>query len=139
MPQPSHTLMFIDDDEHFVYLLKRLTRKIGSVQNVMTAAHGESAIEILRQLLAEKTGVPTIIFVDVNMPVMNGHEFLKAFQALSVEHPELKSIVHIVMLTSSNDQRDRDLAMGTGIVSDYLVKQSAAEMKKDIERILVAI
>ena len=139
MSQPSHTLMFIDDDEHFIYILKRLTSKIEFVKSVITAGHGASAIGLLKQLLAEKAELPTVIFVDVNMPVMNGHEFLEAFQALSAERPELKSIVHIVMLTSSSDQRDRDRAMATGIVSDYMVKQSATEMKKIIEGLLLAI
>ena len=131
--------MFIDDDEHFIYILKRLASKIEFVNSVITAGHGENAIGLLKQLLAEKTELPTVIFVDVNMPVMNGHEFLEAFQTLSTEHPELKSIVHIVMLTSSSDQKDRDRAMATGIVSDYVVKQSAAEMKKIIEGLLLAI
>ena len=93
-------LLMIDDDQSDLYLAKRAFKKCGTPVNVQVARHGEEALSLLRQEGAhEEAKRPDLILLDLNMPRMNGHEFLERMKA----DDELKSIPIIVMSMSESD------------------------------------
>jgi CheY-like chemotaxis protein len=107
------SVLLIEDDETFHYLCKRAFKNQEPPVELMIAFDGVEALE----LLEEKSQTPDLILVDINMPRMNGHEFLEEYSKRSPG-----SIPVVAMLSSSEDQRDRDKAMKYDFVQDYLVK-----------------
>ncbi|WP_298545927.1 response regulator [uncultured Aquimarina sp.] len=70
-------VLLVDDSEATIFFNKIILSKTGYIDEVIVAKNGLEALEII------KSGViPEIIFLDINMPVMNGWEFLSEFQKL---------------------------------------------------------
>ena len=93
-------LLMIDDDQSDLYLAKRAFKKCGTPVSVQVARHGEEALALLRQESShEEARRPDLILLDLNMPRMNGHEFLERVKT----DDALKSIPIIVMSMSESD------------------------------------
>lgn len=118
---PTVNLLLIDDDEVDVQGLKRAFAK-NKIANPITVAHdGIEALEILRgENGRTKLAKPHLILLDLNMPRMNGIEFLEAIRA----DDELKSAV-VFMVTTSKAEEDKARAYGHN-VAGYIVKQDPA-------------
>lgn len=127
------SVFFIDDDETYLYLLERSALKFTDSHLVHSAYNGADALEKLKKYQQEGTELPNIMFVDINMPVMDGFEFLDEFKKQREFLIELQSIVPILMLTSSEESSDKSKVLSTGIVSDYIVKPFGT---KNIEQML---
>jgi two-component system chemotaxis response regulator CheY len=67
----------------------------------------------------DATKPQTVLFLDINMPVLTGWDFLAAFEKFSAT---VKERIKIYMLSSSVDQRDKDRAASNQYVKDYIVK-----------------
>lgn len=108
------SVLVVDDSEadHFIcdYILKKHNPDI----EILTAQDGEEALAVLAS--ADKP--PQVIFLDINMPRMNGHEFLEAYA--SIYDPNKAPVV--VMLTSSDQKQDVDSSMAYEAVIEYLTK-----------------
>lgn len=118
---PTVNLLLVDDDEVDVQGLKRAFAK-SKIGNPITVAHdGIEALEILRgENGRTKLAKPHLILLDLNMPRMNGIEFLEAIRA----DDELKSAV-VFMVTTSKAEEDKARAYGHN-VAGYIVKQDPA-------------
>ena len=93
-------LLVIDDDQADVYLAKRALKQCKTRVEVQVARNGEEGLALLRQEVGhEDAKRPDLIILDLNMPRMNGHEFLAAMKA----DQDLKSIPTIVMSMSENE------------------------------------
>lgn len=93
-------LLLVDDDQSDIYLAKRAFKKCRTPLKIQVARHGEEALSLLRREGAHgEARRPDLIFLDLNMPRMNGHEFLEAMKA----DDDLRSIPIIVMSMSESD------------------------------------
>lgn len=93
-------LLLIDDDQADIYLAKRALNKCETAVAIQVARHGEEALSLLRREGSHSEARrPDLIFLDLNMPRMNGHEFLEAMKA----DDDLKSIPTIVMSMSERE------------------------------------
>jgi len=119
-----HTVLVIDDDDCFHYLCTVLFTRATAEFNVLTARDGIEALEVLRTSEEE----PGLILLDINMPRMNGHEFLAEFAKMSP-----RKIPVVAMLTNSDRKQDRLQALTYSFVKDYLVKPIC---KDDVSRLL---
>ena len=89
---------------------------------VLTARDGVEALEILRgNNEQDRLSPPYIVTLDINMPRMDGHEFLKEIR----DDPSLKNVV-VFILTTSDNQFDIDSAYDRN-VAGYLVKESSED------------
>jgi CheY-like chemotaxis protein len=79
----------------------------------------ENALIHIRAFHSRSSDGDTIIFLDINMPIINGWEFLEIFENFS---PVIKSNVKIYMLSSSVDARDKQRAATNINVQDYIEK-----------------
>jgi len=117
-PQKLDCIMIIDDDTTTNYLNKRLIKKMEVADKLVIHKNGKEALEYLTNPSDENYKRPSLIFLDINMPVMNGFEFLNAYNKLSDGQ---KASEVVVMLTTSLLEKDQEEAANLG-VKEYLVK-----------------
>jgi CheY-like chemotaxis protein len=103
-------ILLVEDDELDVIDIRRTLDKMNIVYQLLHARNGEEALKVLAR------GLPDVALVDMNMPKMNGLEFLQAVRA----HPEWKGLKCFV-ITTSDEKVDRDAVKELG-VSGYIVK-----------------
>lgn len=109
----------IDDDDIYQYLLKKELKSTNIVDNTVVFSDGAKAMEFMRNAQDSPESLPDVIFLDVNMPIMNGWEFLDAFIQL---RPNLSKEIIVLIVSSSFDQRDLEKAAAYSEISDYIVK-----------------
>ena len=118
---PTVNLLLVDDDEVDVQGLKRAFSKSRIGNPITVARDGIEALEILRGENGQtKLPKPHLIMLDLNMPRMNGLEFLEAIRA----DEDLKSAL-VFMITTSKTEEDKARAYGHN-VAGYIVKQDPA-------------
>ena len=106
-------IMLVEDDTVDVMTVKRALKDINVANHLIVASDGEEALTYLRD---ERNKRPGIILLDLNMPRMNGIEFLTAAKKNGV----LKSIP-VVVLTTSREEQDKVDSFDLG-VAGYIVK-----------------
>jgi CheY-like chemotaxis protein len=121
--------MLIDDNEHDNFFHEREIKKIDSDTYVIAKQSGKEALEYLKSKKDETDMQPDLIFLDINMPGMNGWEFLEEYNKLD---KEIQSRVIVVMLTTSDNPDDSMKAKTWSFVSDYITKPLTKERLKDI-------
>ncbi|MEM7558367.1 MAG: response regulator [Planctomycetota bacterium] len=132
---PDFGLMIVDDDEADRYCLKRLLKAAGIEATVFEASDGREALDFLSDSDARaelgSTFPPAILFLDINMPRMNGFDFLKEFSRVRNDQFEEMAVL---IVTSSHDTIDTKAANEFDFVRGYIEKQprSSAELKAEI-------
>lgn len=111
-------ILLIDDDNIFNFLNRKMLAKIGFVGDIKVATNGQQAMELLNDYYMGSLILPDVILLDLNMPVMDGFSFLEAFRRIA--NPR-KNLVNIIIVTSSNDPKDKARAEALGITK-FLVK-----------------
>lgn len=132
MTKKFKNILLIDDDSSSNFFHKRLLlKKSDFAENVLVALDGREGIELLRRR-KEEDGIPPpeIIFLDINMPVMDGWGFLEEYEKLD---PDYKAKSVIIMLTSSLNPDDRDRALSYEDVNAMYNKLLDREKLEDIE------
>ena len=110
------TLMLIDDDTIDQMLYRRIVEESGLVGNYLAFVSAEDALDALR---AEPHVDVDAILLDINMPRMDGFEFL---EAASAELGDEFTKIVVIMLTTSLDPTDQERAASYSVVKDYLDK-----------------
>ncbi|CAD5251414.1 MULTISPECIES: two-component system response regulator [unclassified Imperialibacter] len=104
-------IFIIDDDDIFLVIATANLRQICGDVEIITASNGEEALKIISDTQ------PGVVLLDINMPVMNGWEFLEALTQLQQTNP-----YHIFITTSSVDPNDKKKASDHPLVRGYLEK-----------------
>jgi CheY-like chemotaxis protein len=119
-----NTLFVIDDDKIYHFLLKNLFKQNGIEVATSFFNNGQEAIEAIKNAKDGKM-IPDLILLDVNMPIMNGWQFIEEYNKLVDSLPRA-SVIY--MISSSNDEVDINKAKGySKIVKDYLLKPICKE------------
>ena len=109
-------VLLIDDDKISNFINSKVLSRLGFVKELHTAINGKDALNQLQNTY--KDGLLEVIFVDLNMPVMDGFQFIEAFLKLDRSKTEN---VKIIIVTSSESIEDIQRARSLG-VKDYLIK-----------------
>jgi CheY-like chemotaxis protein len=116
-------ILLIDDDIDDNEFHEIVIMKAGVCNNVRTAKNGIQGLEYImnsaKPELQDQFPRPNLIFLDINMPRMNGFEFLEEYNKLD---DSLKAEVMICMLTTSLNPEDRKKANEINAVTDFLEK-----------------
>ena len=112
----TKTVIVIDDNEDDLLFAQISVQRCGREADLKQFLRAQDALALLAS--AELTE-PALVLLDINMPVMNGFDFLDAFEQLPVAR---RVNVMVVMQTSSIDQGDRQRAFSYATVKHYLRK-----------------
>lgn len=128
--------MLIDDNEIDNLINQKMIESINMCDNIFIHSGAKSALEYLRNIEKIKDGapkfLPELVFLDIDMPIMDGFQFIDEFEKLS---EETKSYCKIVMLTSSLDPKDIAKSKKNKYVLKYMNKPLTQEsLKKFIEK-----
>jgi CheY-like chemotaxis protein len=111
--KPAFPILLIEDDIIDVMALKRAFRDLQMTNPLQVAGNGEEALHYLRDALQPRPG---LILLDLNMPRMNGVDFLRV-----VKSDTLLRRIPVVVLTTSKEHSDRSEAFNLG-AAGYMVK-----------------
>lgn len=117
----------IDDDDIFVYGAKRLLLNAGVCSEFITFRNGKQAIEGLQDITIQKGTLPELIFLDLNMPIMTGWEFLDEFMKMDI-HEEIT----LYIVSSSINPIDMDKAKEYEAVSSFIDKPITPTKLKEV-------
>jgi CheY-like chemotaxis protein len=118
-----YCVMLIDDNEIDNLINQKMIESAGIAENILVHSGAKSAIEMLKNVeklkeVADKI-LPDLIFLDIDMPLMDGFQFLDLFEKLS---ESTKKKCKIVMLTSSINPQDVSKSKSYSYVQKYLNK-----------------
>lgn len=134
MKAKLNSILLIDDDEGTNFINKRVIQKADIAEEVVTTYNGSEALDYLcNQGQFENPGKPfpqpMLILLDINMPIMDGWEFLDAYHKL---HESQKSKIIIVMLTTSFNPDDSKRAGECTDISGFKNKPLTIDTLNDI-------
>ncbi len=133
MSRNTESVCIIDDDSIYINLVRKIIELRRLSYSVLVFNNGKEAIDFFKEsiMTQEQPEIPQIILLDLNMPVMDGWEFLGEFSKIK---NKIQDKIDLYVVSSSIDSRDIDRAKSIDIVSDYLTKPIKLN---DFERILV--
>lgn len=112
-------VLLVDDDEIQNFIHQRIIRKYVLESQIIIATNGQEGLKILQELIENKSNLQRgIIFLDINMPIMNGFQFLELYQ---VEFASQFKNTTLYPLSSSDDIKDV-IQMNQLGIENYIVK-----------------
>lgn len=97
------SICIIDDEDINQFILKTMIQTINKEIEILIYNNGESALTSFSQKLLSQAAIPDIILLDINMPIMNGWEFLDEFVKLK---PKIDKKIEIYIISSSSAPDD---------------------------------
>jgi CheY-like chemotaxis protein len=120
-------IFLFEDNDLDVEILKRGLRKLGVSNSLVRAKDGLDALQILNEDVTKRAlPRPYVILLDINMPRMNGHEFLTTLR----KSDRLKD-ARVFVFTTSNSKKDVGLAYQNN-ASGYIVKPNSSSELTDV-------
>lgn len=118
----------IDDDEIYLFSVKKVIEVNKLSENVIEFRNGQEALDFF-STCSDHQKLPDVILLDINMPVMNGWEFIEEFKKLK---PAFSKNIMLYVVSSSVDRTDVEKAKSLSNVHDYLIKPMTASQLKTI-------
>ena len=130
-----NSILCIEDDAITLMLYKMVLTKASFTNEIITTTNGEEALNYINKLKEANSdgtikNVPQLIFLDLNMPVMGGWEFLEIFS--SSEYAEYNHI-KVIILSSTVDPDDLEKSKKYSMVIDFLSKPISRELLESIK------
>lgn len=130
MPKKVNKTLLIDDSDIDLFIQRRFLEVYNFSHQLVSYKSAAEALNWLKNINGQEP--PEVIFLDLNMPEVDGFDFLKSFNSL----PEkIRNKTRIVVLTSSNSSQDRDQVLENKNVIQFItkpLKQSDIEMLKEL-------
>jgi len=115
-------LLVIDDDDINIFIIKKIVEKTGYEAQMVAKTNGQLAIDYLQELIDGQQPFPHLILIDINMPVLNGWEFLEAYEKMNIQED-----VDMYMLSSSVYENDIEKAKTYKTVKGFISKPLSIE------------
>ncbi|KAA0991914.1 response regulator [Dyadobacter aurulentus] len=124
-----NNLWVVDDDEIYRFAIKIIINRAGISEQTFYFNNGQVAIDAFIDNLHTPDQLPDLILLDLNMPVLDGWQFLDEVSKLLHNVPKK---VNIFLVSSSNDEEDVARAKSFDIVQDLIVKPLTTKALNDI-------
>ena len=123
----------IDDDDIYTFTIKKIIDNSQLAEKTLFFPNGKLALDFFTEYLHQTTHLPDLILLDINMPVLDGWQFMDEFIKLS---PLINKRIVVYIVSSSIDRADFNRAKGYEQISDFIVKPvSSATFRKMVEDI----
>ena len=123
-------VMLIDDNDTDNFISKRIIEITEFAERVEVKNSGQHALEYLSAQADNDGQLPSLIFLDINMPVMDGFMFLYEFENL----PEsVRDKCRVIILSSSDNKRDIDKIINNKSVIQYITKPLTQNVLEEIK------
>lgn len=127
------SVCIIDDDHIFIYGVKRLMEETSFCDDLIVYQNGQDALNELKEKASQGEDLPSIIFLDLNMPMMTGWEFLDEYLQIENRDPT-DSKVYIV--SSSIDPKDLLRIKDYNVIRNYILKPVTSD---DLQNIIIEL
>ncbi len=121
----------IDDDEIIIYLTDKILKKVEFCDRVAKFTDAQKAIDQLKEAISTGKDIPEVILFDLNMPNMDGWEFIEEFVRLPLEKP-----IPTFIFTSSIDPADKKKSYNYEVIKDFITKPLTVQKLDKILRII---
>ncbi|WP_179349227.1 response regulator [Winogradskyella pacifica] len=125
----NYNICVIDDDDIYQFTIVKILKSINLDKKISLFSDGEEALEFLIDNLYNNEELPDIIFLDINMPIMDGFQFMEEYVKIK---PKLNKKITIYMVSSSVDPVDIERAKNISDISDYIIKPIKAGQLQEI-------
>ena len=129
MPKYKSVLL-VEDDPITILVCDRIITMSAFADKVISCENGKYAFDYLKDLLSKGEDIPEIIFLDINMPVMNGWDFLEELEHIKSSFSRLP---RIYILSSTVDPEDYKRAKSFEAVVDFISKPLSKEFLEGIK------
>lgn len=129
MPSEAPIIAIVDDDKIFQLTASKTIIATQVTDRVLQFGNGEEALQFLRDNISNPQVLPDYIFLDINMPFVDGWMFLEDYAVIKAG---LAKPVKIYMVSSSIDPRDIARAKKNTDVTDYVVKPVTREKFEEL-------
>jgi CheY-like chemotaxis protein len=119
----------VDDDEIYQFVLSAIINRNKLAERVIIFSDGEKAIQYLADNKSTSENIPDVIFLDTNMPIMNGWQFIEEYKSIKAE---IKKKSDIFMFSSTVDPIDSEKASKISEISNFVIKPTSSE---EVEKI----
>jgi CheY-like chemotaxis protein len=122
-------VLLVDDDDINNYVSESIIKNIGAYKHIEKKINGKEAIEFINEtLLRNDAGKnPNLILIDINMPVMDGMEFLQAFNKIKEKNNMIVYLMHTAPLTPAQNKIIKEVYL-TGNIEKPLTKEKFSKI-----------
>jgi two-component system, chemotaxis family, chemotaxis protein CheY len=121
----------VDDDKIFQLTASKTIKATAITDKILQFENGQEAFRFIKEHLTHPETLPDYIFLDINMPVVDGWMFLEDYDDIK---PDVKKPISIYMVSSSIDPRDIDRARRNTNVKEYVIKPVSREKFMELLR-----
>ena len=119
----------VDDDMVYRFTTEKYIQMLKLPIEVRSFDDGEEALSCLRENVNKAENLPDIVMLDVNMPIMDGWDFLEEYEEIG---KDISKEIRIYMVSSSIDERDQNRSKANPLVTDYIIKPITEEYLKQL-------
>lgn len=120
-------LLVIDDDDINIFIISKIVEKTGYDVEIVAKHNGQLAIDYIKELTANNLALPHLVLIDINMPILNGWEFIEAYEALNLNIDN-----DMYMLSSSVYENDIEKAKSYKSVKGFISKPLSIDRLKEL-------
>lgn len=129
-------VMLVDDNDTDNFISKRIIEITKFAKRVEIKNSGKSALQYLEDNQGNPDNLPDLIFLDINMPIVDGFVFLFEFEMFP---EELKKKCKVVILSSSDNKRDIEKIVDNEYVIKFITKPLTDNALNDVKVLLGAL
>lgn len=124
METKAPIIALVDDDKIFQITASKTIKAANLTDKILQFENGEEALDFLKDHARDSENLPDYIFLDINMPYVDGWMFMEDFADLKTN---LSKTIFIYMVSSSIDPRDMDRARKNADIREYVIKPVTRE------------
>ena len=122
-------ICIVDDDDIYQFTITKTLKTHKLARKILLFSDGEEALQFMMDNVGNSAELPDVIFLDINMPIMDGFQFMDEYVKIK---PRVGKSISIYMVSSSVDNVDLENAKRISDISDYIIKPILPEQLQEI-------